>query len=163
MDAPVVEFARVAIKKFYKILKVIGSHLHNNNMFKNLKKLIDMARITVNDSIFTGSSIVINKKIIIDGVDVTPEGKIINIKVEGDIDKLDVAACESIVITGNVRNIETVSGDIEVSGDVAGSIETTSGDVTCANIGGDVETLSGDVRAAEIHGGVETLSGDIKR
>ena len=122
-----------------------------------------MARITVNDSIFTGSSIVINKKIIIDGVDVTPEGKIINIKVEGDIDKLDVAACESIVITGNVRNIETVSGDIEVSGDVAGSIETTSGDVTCANIGGDVETLSGDVRAAEIHGGVETLSGDIKR
>lgn len=152
-DVQIMVHAIDATKKFYKIQTVIGF-----NMFK---KLLKMAKIWINDTEFSGSSIIVNNKIIIDGVDVTPEGKTINIKIEGDVDKLNVALGK-VEITGNVKTVETVSADVSISGNVSGNIESTSGNINCQNITGDVETVSGDVTAAEINGDVETLSGDIK-
>ena len=46
---------------------------------------------------------------------------------------------------GNVNTINTVSGDIEISG----------------NIGGDVKSVSGDIKAKTISGNCKTTSGDI--
>ena len=95
----------------------------------------------------SGNSIVVrNGKVIIDGKDVTPDGKEINISVEGNINELKIDSCEKFSITGNVGNVSTKSGDVDISGDVNGSIQTMSGDVDCYNVGGSISTKSGDVK-----------------
>ena len=105
-----------------------------------------MATTVINNKSYSGNSIVIsNGKIIIDGKDITPDSKEINIKVEGDIKELKADCCNKIDVTGNVSNIKTQSGDIKVLGDVTGSIQTMSGDVECKNVGGSVSTMSGDI------------------
>ena len=67
----------------------------------------------------------------------------------------------SITINGNVGSITSKFADVEVSGDVTGSIATTSGDVTCKNVGGNISTMSGDVDCDKVGGSISTMSGDI--
>lgn len=122
-----------------------------------------MATITINGQNYVGNNVTVNgNKVIIDGKDVTPETKEINITVNGDIEKIDVDYCKEIrVATGNVGTIRTTSGNVFCN-NVYENIMTTSGDIKCNVITGDVETLSGDVSAGVISGTVETLSGDVK-
>lgn len=121
-----------------------------------------MASMIINNNVQVGRSIVIsNGKIIIDGKDVTPEGKTINISIEGDVDNISVDMCNKFEVKGNVNSIVSTSGDIEC-GDVTGNIECTSGDIECNNVGGNVETTSGDVKCGNVGGNVKTMSGDIK-
>lgn len=116
-----------------------------------LNKLFNVAfknkggTVEINGNSFTGNSITItNGQVIVDGVSFTiDQSPVLNISVEGDIDKL-----------------ETTSGDVTVAGKV-GSISTVSGDVTCGDVSGSVETVSGDVDANDIYGKVSTVSGDI--
>lgn len=118
--------------------------------------------ITINGKSYLGNSITINKnKVIVDGVDVTPDSKQIYINVENDIDKLDVDYCEKINVAGSVNSIRTTSGNVEC-GDVTGDIQTTSGDVECGDVGGSIQTVSGDVKCEIVHGSVKTVSGNIK-
>lgn len=106
-----------------------------------------MGRITVNGVTYTGRNISMSgNKIIIDGKDVTPDAKEINISVEGDITELRADACNKISVVGSVKNIKTHSGDVEVTGDVDGNIQTMSGDVDCGMVGGSISTMSGDVK-----------------
>jgi hypothetical protein len=107
-----------------------------------------MNHISINGVNITasGSISVTSGKVIVNGVDVTPEAKEINIIVNGDTDKIQVDACNSFHVTGKVGNIKTMSGDVNVSGDVEGSIQTMSGDVDCHKIGGFVKTMSGDIK-----------------
>lgn len=72
--------------------------------------------------------------------------KVINIAIEGDVEKIDVDACDSITVSGSVKNIKTMSGDVEVHGDVHGYVKTMSGDVDCGNVAGDVSSMSGDIK-----------------
>lgn len=103
--------------------------------------------ININGKTFFGKSISINNnKIIIDGKDVTPDSKEISIKVEGNIEKLSVDACNQVTVTGDVGKINTMSGDVDVTGNVTGNIETMSGDVHCGNVGGKIKTMTGDIR-----------------
>lgn len=96
---------------------------------------------------FSSKSVVIsNGKVFIDGKDVTPDSKEINITIEGNVEKLEVEACNKISITGNANNISTQSGDIDIQGSVNGSVSTMSGDVDCGNISGSVSTMSGDIK-----------------
>lgn len=105
-----------------------------------------MASININNNSYVGRSIVITgNKVIIDGKDVTPDSKSIEIKVEGNINELKVDACEKVSVTGNVEKLSTQSGDVDVSGDV-GSINTMSGDVDCGNVNGSISTMSGDIK-----------------
>ena len=53
---------------------------------------------------------------------------------------------ENIKIVGDVGNVKTTSGDVEISGNVTGSIQTMSGDVKCKTVGGSVTTMSGDIK-----------------
>lgn len=94
----------------------------------------------------SGSIIVSNGKITVNGVDVTPDAKEINIVVNGDTDKIQVDACNELFVTGKVGHIKTMSGDVNVSGDIEGSVQTMSGDVDCRKIGGSVSTMSGNIR-----------------
>ena len=83
-------------------------------------------------------------KVIIDGKDVTPDSKEINIEIQGDIELLDVDYCEIIHVKGTVNKINIGSGDIRCD-DVSGDIQIGSGDVDCENVQGNIRTGSGDV------------------
>jgi hypothetical protein len=106
-----------------------------------------MGAIVINGNTYIGSSIIIsNNKVIVNGQDVTPDGKEINIKVEGNINELKVDACNNINVNGDVQSVSTKSGDIDVSGNVNGSVSTISGDVNCGSVGGSISTISGDIK-----------------
>ena len=54
----------------------------------------NMGTISINGVNYSGNNIIIsNGKVVINGKDVTPDSKEINIKVEGNIDKLVVDSC----------------------------------------------------------------------
>ena len=109
-----------------------------------------MNRVTINGTtiVTSGRSIsVVGNKVIIDGKEIDlPDAKQINISVEGSVEKLEVDVCEKISVTGNVGNLASQSGDVEVAGNVSGSIQTMSGDVRCGAVGGNISTMSGDVK-----------------
>lgn len=103
--------------------------------------------ININGKQYSGNSITVNNgKIIIDGKDMTPDSKEINIQVSGNVEKISADYVSKLSVTGNVGAIQTQSGDVDVSGDVAGSINTMSGDVDCGNVSGSISTMSGDVK-----------------
>lgn len=111
-----------------------------------------MNRVTINGVTyaFTGASVSIqNGKIIVDGQDLTPDSKQIDIAIEGNVTKVEVGACQTMRILGDVGSVSTQSGDVDVSGNVLGSIQTMSGDVECKNVGGSVSSVSGKIK----HGG----------
>jgi hypothetical protein len=118
--------------------------------------------IIINGKSYLGNSITVSKnKVIVDGIDVTPDGKQININVENDINELIVDCCEKINVGGNVNKIKTSSGDVYCE-NVTGDIQTKSGDVECGDVGGSIQTTSGDVNCKNVNGSVKTISGDIK-
>ena len=122
-----------------------------------------MATITINGVTYSGNNLVINgNKIMIDGLDFSPEAKIITINIEGDINMLQADVCQEIhVVKGNVGTLRTTSGDVYCT-TVTENVVTTSGDVECDDIHGDVHTTSGDVTVGLISGSVSTVSGDIR-
>lgn len=103
--------------------------------------------ITINGRTYTGNSIVItNGKVVVNGKDVTPDGKEINIQVAGNINELRADCCNTIEVTGDVQTVATQSGDVTINGKVEGSVSTMSGDVDCGSVGGSVSTMSGDIK-----------------
>lgn len=118
--------------------------------------------ITINGKNIFGKNINIsNGKVIIDGVDMTPDSKEITINVMGNIDTLDVDYAKEIKINGDINKASTGSGDITCV-NITGGARTGSGDIECETLNGDVQTGSGDVKATTITGSVKTGSGDIK-
>ena len=105
-----------------------------------------MGSININGKIYSGDIIIVSgNKVVIDGKEIKEESKVMNITIDGNIDTLSVDACEKISVTGSVENLKTMSGDVEVTGDVNGSIKTMSGDIRCKYCCGSVQTLSGDI------------------
>lgn len=118
--------------------------------------LKDMSKVIINGRSYNikGSFSIINGRIVIDGKamsekeleELSQNTKVINISIDGNLEKLDVDCCETIHVNGNVGKIKTTSGDIDIDGDVSGDVQTVSGDIDCGNIGGDASTVSGDIR-----------------
>jgi DUF4097 and DUF4098 domain-containing protein YvlB len=109
-----------------------------------------MSTIKINGNTISGNlagrNITINNgKVIIDGVDVTPDSKEINISITGNVSELKVDCCNKVEITGDVSQIHTQSGDVNCQ-NVNGSVQTMSGDVDCLDIKGSVSTMSGDIK-----------------
>jgi len=125
-----------------------------------------MAQIIINNGkVVSGRNISItNGKITVDGkrIDVDENDKVINISVQGDVESINVDACEKVEITGNAKTVKTTSGDV-LCQDVQGNVTTTSGDIDCNDVAGSVNTVSGDVIANGINGPVKTVSGDIHK
>jgi hypothetical protein len=101
--------------------------------------------ININGKSYYGNNISINNgKVIIDGINLSIDEKIINITVDGNIDNLSVDSCESLTVSGNVAAVKTVSGDV-ICQNILGSVKTVSGDVTAKVINGNVNSVSGDI------------------
>ena len=89
-----------------------------------------------------------NRTIIVNGnigqvIDRVNENQTVRI----DDEMFNVSDCNSVrrEVHGNVGNVNTMSGDVHVTGTVNGSVSTMSGDVYCKQIGGSISTMSGYV------------------
>ena len=103
-----------------------------------------MGTITIGGKTYVGNNISINNNVVkIDGK-VTECGHPYTISVSGDVDKLEVDACESVTVVGSVQSVKTMSGDVKC-GDVRGGVQTMSGDVDAKVISGPTTTMSGDI------------------
>ena len=122
-----------------------------------------MSKITIGEKTYIGNSIIVNNgKIFVDGKRVdTDDQPRIEIKVEGNVEFVQVDYCEKIGVNGNVHSINTSSGNVECE-DVLNSVRTQSGDITCNDVSGDVNSQSGDIDCDNIDGDVTTVSGDVE-
>lgn len=111
-----------------------------------------MNRITINGKTFFefGDISIVNGRVRIGGKDVTPDGKEIKISIVGDVDRIDVDMCDELTITGNAGSVHTTSGDVTISGHVHGGVQTMSGDVDCMDIKGSISTMSGDIKHRKV-------------
>jgi hypothetical protein len=104
-----------------------------------------MGTITIGGKTYVGNNIQINNNI------VKVDGKVVEcghpyvISINGDVDKLEVDACESVDVNGVVHNVKTMSGDVVCKGDIGGNVQTMSGDVEAKTIKGLTSTMSGDI------------------
>lgn len=130
--------------------EVVESHNRQPNPLPS--PFYNMNTVVINGKTFrvNGRVSILKNKVVCNGDQVVDldslEEKEINISINGDVEKIDVDACDRIEVTGNVDYIKTMSGDIEVHGDVTGDVKTMSGDIDCGNVGGNASTMSGDVR-----------------
>jgi hypothetical protein len=105
-----------------------------------------MATIRINNANYSGHSVTIsNGRVLIDGKDLTPDSKNINIEVIGDVNEIQVDSCNELVVKGNVL----------------GNVSSTSGDIRCGNVAGNANSVSGDIKANRIFGKASSVSGDI--
>lgn len=123
-----------------------------------------MAKITINGNTITlsGSGIrIVNGRVIVDGLDATPDAKEIRIEIHGNVETIEADSCDSINVSGSVHDVLTQTGDV-TCGDVLGGVRSTSGDIRCADVRGSVESVSGDVHANTIQGRVRTVTGRVR-
>lgn len=132
-------------------------------LLDKIKRIMTKITLTTKDTsnVYHGKSLTINNScIIIDGNDVTPQLKNISISIEGNIEKIDVDACNYINVSGSVHTITNGSGDINC-GNITGNVKTASGDIECGDVAGDINVTSGDVKVITAKGKISTVSGDI--
>ena len=107
------------------------------NPFTIISNLRNSSSITINGK-------VVNSNIISDGCNITIDGNN-NVLINGHSIEVNDKVI-NIVLTGNVNEINVGSGDVEVEGDVLGSIQTGSGDVEVSgSVNGSIKTGSGDI------------------
>lgn len=86
----------------------------------------------------------------VNGVSIeVPDGSSVSVKngevvVSGE-SRFTYAESVRVEVAGSCGSVQTVSGDVTVTGSVGGSIQTVSGDVQCGAVAGSVRTVSGDV------------------
>ena len=100
----------------------------------------------IKSSSIEGNSVsIINNKIFVDGKEIETEEKVINIIVEGNLDKLEVDCCNSIKVNGVTKDIEVSNGNIAISGDVKGNVNNVNGNIIAKVINGNCKTTNGDI------------------
>lgn len=103
--------------------------------------------ININGKSYSGDNLsVINGVVYIDGnkVDSTDE-KVINISVEGNVDKLEVDSCNSIRVAGDCGTVNSKNGNLSIGGNVGGDVTNKNGNITCSRVGGSVDNKNGNI------------------
>lgn len=136
------------MNKFFTFL--LGKNNKVNNHFGVNSRIEDMSNstVTINGVTVSGTakSIVIkNGRVIFDGKDVTPDSKEINIVINGNVEELSVDAANKVTITGSAASVKTMSGNIDVGGDVHGNVSSMSGNIKSGNVAGSAKTTSGNI------------------
>lgn len=69
----------------------------------------------------------------------------------------------SIMITGNVGQVDTVNGDVNVVKGECKKIKTVNGDITAYHgVGGNIKTVNGNVSVTgDVDGSIDTVNGNI--
>ena len=99
-------------------------------------------------SISGGKMTIIDGKVYVDEKPVTEintDDKVINITIEGEVERLEVDYCKQITVNGSAKRVHTQCGDIDVKGDVHGDVHTNMGSITCGNVEGDCHTNMGSI------------------
>ena len=73
------------------------------------------------------------------------EERVINITIEGNVERLEVECCKTITVKGGAKRVHTHCGDIDICGDVEGDVHTNCGSINCGNVGGDCHTNMGSI------------------
>lgn len=124
-----------------------------------------MAEIQINGNSFSGNNIVINNgRVIIDGKDVTPDQKVIDIQVHGDLNSLKVDSCNTCHVNGDVHgDVSSMSGDIDIQGSTH-NVKSMSGDIEIGHhVTGNASSTSGNIDiGGSLNGNASTMSGNIK-
>lgn len=107
-----------------------------------------MGVVNINGRIFSGNNVIVeNGKVFIDGESIDSDEKEIKIEISGNIENLIIDYCKGINVTGDVSKLKTMSGNVSVTGNVNGDVETMSGNVKCDDIRGNVKTVSGNIKS----------------
>lgn len=94
---------------------------------------------------------IINGRVLIDGKPVEEfdsekkEEKVVNITIEGNVERIEVDVCETIKVTGDCKRVHTQNGSIEIGGNVSGDVHANMGSITCGNVEGDCHTNMGSI------------------
>lgn len=94
----------------------------------------------------TGSVSIINGKVIIDGKDMTPDSKEINVTINGNVETLNVDTANKIQVIGSCGSLVSHNGEINIDGNVSGNVENRNGNIDCMNVGGNVSTRNGNIK-----------------
>ena len=160
---PIIGFTFGRIK--YKELKDESANpIQNKSTFKPRVKLVnvDDSIITINGETYIGNSVTINNgKVTINGNDVTPDSKTITISINGNINDLKVDRCVSIDVEGDDGNLKATSGNVNVTGNVTDSIQSTSGNIKCNDVGGSIKTTSGKIECNTVYGNPTSVHGKV--
>lgn len=117
--------------------------------------LINMGSIVINGKRvnYTGTISIENGRFFLDGKELkdleslTKDQKHIEIKVEGDIDRLQVDTCDNLYIEGSCNKVNTVNGEVEIGGNVLGDVESVNGYIEIHGyVIGDVKTVNGNIK-----------------
>ncbi|RZK31176.1 MAG: hypothetical protein EOO63_04845 [Hymenobacter sp.] len=107
--------------------------------------------VNINGKSYTGRKIEQrNGRIFVDDRDVTDEvgvgieHRAFNITIQGTVERIE--NCDQVTVNGNASKVKTVSGAIEITGDVTGDVESVSGSIHCGKVAGKVKTVSGDIK-----------------
>lgn len=100
-------------------------------------------RKTINTMVINGG------KILVDGKPLSEldreDERVINITIEGDVERLEIDSCTKVEVQGDAHRIKTSCGDIEIHGDVDGDVHTNMGSITCGDVSGDCHTNMGSI------------------
>ena len=103
--------------------------------------------ISINGKTYKGNDLSISGgKVYIDGKLQHEEDKIdINITVNGNLDTLEVDACNTITVKQNCKVVTCKNGNVIIHGNVEGDVTNKNGNIKCKNILGDANTNIGNI------------------
>ena len=95
-----------------------------------------------------GSIQIVNGTILANGrelEEVNTDEKVINITIEGEVERLEVDYCNEITVNGAVKRVQTHCGNVNIKGDVSGDVHANCGSITCGNVEGDCHANMGSI------------------
>lgn len=121
-----------------------------NNIRTVIKKVKQAGNVIINGKgvhISAGDSITIcGNQVTVGETTVNCNGPRISISIEGDVGSIDGVG--DVTVTGNVGgSVDTSAGNVNVGGDVGGGIECACGSITVkGNVSGDIDCSCGNVK-----------------
>ena len=95
-----------------------------------------------------GSIQIVNGKILTDGKEVeeiNTDEKVINITIEGNVERLEVDYCNELTVNGTAKRVHTQCGNVTIKGDVSGVVHANCGSITCGKVEGDCHANLGSI------------------
>jgi len=128
------------------------------------RKQVEPSKVTVNGVSYSGRNVTIDgDKVIVDGKVVeVPEGRKIEVTIEGDLERLHLTN-GVVYAKGMIGDIAMQNGTVNAEADIKGEVSMGNGKITCHDVYADVNLDMGSIKASTIHGNASTKMGNISR